>query len=120
MTVQTFVKKAVRQDKRNVFEESEEVLDLVPKELKELYLKANPLDVEINMDGNSVKLYPMDELESLQDDYSLDDDCFVFATCNSDPIFLYEGKVYTCYHGSKDSEREFMEDDFESFMEMID
>ena len=120
MTIQAFVKKAIQQDQRNVFGESEEVLDLIPEELNEFYSKANPLDVEINIDGNSVKMYPMDELKSLQEDYSLEDGCFVFATCNSDPIFVYEGKIYTCYHGSKDSEKEFMADDFDSFMEMID
>lgn len=120
MLVSEFVKKSIEQDKRNVFEECLDDFEFLPEQLIGFYKKANPVDVEVNMDGNSVKMYPAEELESLQEDYSLGKECFVFATCNSDPIFMYGEKVYTCYHGSKSSEKELIAEDFDSFLRMID
>ena len=120
MIIQEFVDKAIKQDKRNVFEIATQGFNILPGELKDFYRRANPVDVEIRMGGNSVKFYPLDELSILQDDYKLENDCFIFATCNSDPIFLKEGKVYSCYHGAKESEKEFVADSFETFLDLID
>lgn len=120
MKIQEFVFKAKKQDKRNIFEKTTKDVSNIPNVLRVFYREANPVDVEISMDGNSVKFYPLDELLLLQDDYKLNNDCFIFATCNSDPIFLKEGIVYSCYHGAKGTEKEFVADSFETFLDLID
>ncbi len=120
MTLQDFVNKAMKQDKRNVFEKTTADENTLPGALKNFYRQANPVDVEITMGGNPVKFYPLCELISLQGDYRLGNDCFVFATCNSDPIFLQEKKVYSCYHGVKGAKKEFIANSFEDFLDLIE
>lgn len=119
MLIEDFVKRSMEQDSRNIFEKSE-VEDFLPNTLKEFYQKANPVDVEITMDGNAVKFIPMDELEDSQEDYSLGDDRFIFATCNGDPIYVYVEKIYTCCHGVGTIEDELLAADFLSFLDLID
>lgn len=119
MKVEDFVKKSIEQDKRNVFEEVK-VDEFVPDILKELYQKANPVDVEITMDGNVVSFISMDELEDSQSDYSLGDARFVFASCNGDPIYVYDGKIYTCCHGTDKVDDELMADNLSMFFDLID
>lgn len=44
----------------------------------------------MTMDGNAVRFVPADELETIQSDYSMGKERFVFATCNGDPIYVYD------------------------------
>jgi hypothetical protein len=118
MCIKDFVNCAIEQDKTNVFATANNVGD-IPEELQEFYREANPLDVEISMDGNGVRFHSLNDLRELQTEYVLPDGRFIFATCNSDPIYLYRGKIYTCYHGSAEVKDELMADNFESFLEMI-
>lgn len=45
--------------------------------MKEFYQQANPVDVEVTMDGNAVRFVPADELETIQSDYSMGKERFV-------------------------------------------
>lgn len=119
MFIQDFVKRAIEQDKRNSFTETE-AKKFVPSELKEFYEKANPVDVEITMDGNAVRLIPLDELEDSQLEYSLGEKRYAFASCNGDPIYLFDGKIYTCCHGIGKVKDELMADSLSAFMDKID
>lgn len=120
MLIKDFVLKAISQDERNVFEEIESEINNLPSELETFYKYANPIDVEVSMGGNSVRFYQMDELKNLQLDYKLPKGRFVFATCNSDPIYIFNGKIYSCYHGNTNAKDEFVADDFEDFLGLID
>ena len=62
MLIDDFVRSAIKQDKRNVFEKTK-LLSTCPEVLKEFYQQANPVDVEVTMDGNAVRFVPADELE---------------------------------------------------------
>ena len=71
MLIDDFVRSAIKQDKRNVFEKTK-LLSTCPEVLKEFYQQANPVDVEVTMDGNAVRFVPADELETIQSDYSME------------------------------------------------
>jgi len=120
MTVKEFVEKAKRQDARNVFQENCKSIENLPENLKSLYMEANPIDVEVLMDGKLIHFYPMDELNALQTDYNLPMGRFVFATCNSDPIYTFEGRIYNCYHGTSIIKDELMANSLDKFLDMID
>lgn len=95
MNYSNFVRCAIQEDDRNVFRENNDVSGL-PESLTSFYGKYDPIDVEITFpDIGAVKFFPVEELVDLQTDYQLPQGCFVFATCNGDPIFVSEGKVMT-------------------------
>ena len=121
MEFKKFVEKAVKQNMRNIFEENAGKVAIAPEELLIFYKMYNPVHVEITMNGYVVRLYPADKLADLQTDYAhLGEERFVFATCNSDPIYLYKGKIYTTYHGSPLIDDELMADSFNEFLDLID
>lgn len=119
MLIDDFVRSAIKQDKRNVFEKTK-LLSTCPEVLKEFYQQANPVDVEVTMDGNAVRFVPADELETIQSDYSMGKERFVFATCNGDPIYVYDKKIYTCCHGIRKIKDELMAENFAAFLDLID
>lgn len=45
---------------------------------------------------------------------------FVFATCNGDPIYVYDKKIYTCCHGTRKIKDELMAENFAAFLDLID
>ncbi|MDD3417686.1 MAG: hypothetical protein PHY47_27475 [Lachnospiraceae bacterium] len=120
MSIDEFRKKALMQDKRNVFECCSGDISFVPIELQEFFKDCNPMDVEITMDGNAVRFYPLSDLIQLQEDYDLTDGRFVFATCNSDPIYIFKNEIYTRCHGNSKSRDEKMANSFVEFLELID
>ena len=120
MDIHEFISKAVKQDKRNIFEKFEGNIDFIPNELRSFFREADPVDVEIHIDGNPIKMYSVNEIMELQKDYELEAGSFVFATCNADPIFIFKQSIYTYPHGITNPQKELFAEDFNSFMEMID
>lgn len=118
MTIKDFVIKAIAQDDRNVFEPCN-IVDNLPKDIVEFYKKANPIDVELNFEGIIVRFFPYDELEMVQQEYSLPDSAFVFATSNGDPIYLMGGKIYIGLHGSSDNYGELFAESVEKLFDKI-
>lgn len=110
-----FVRKATSQDGRNIFKKYEGSLDAVPETLKPFYRDHNPVDVEIDTNGATIHFYPVEELTSLQSDYSYLNAQLVFATCNGDPIFINEESVYTCPHGVVSPAWEKLSDSIEQY-----
>lgn len=119
MEIQDFVLRAIEQDNRNIFIKNNRIIDCIPAGLIEFYKEADPVNVEVSMDGNPVRFYPVDDLTDLQDDYDLSGDRFVFATCNGDPIYYLNGRIYTCYHGASEIKDELMASDMCSFFDLI-
>lgn len=119
MLIEDFVERAIEQDKRNIFKAAD-LNVLVPDSIKEFYQRANPIDVEVTMDGNAVKFIPAAELRERQKEYLLGDEKFIFATCNGDPIYVYENKIYTCCHGAGRIEDELLAENFALFLDLID
>lgn len=119
MDYSEFVSKAAAQDERNKFMKYVGELGFIPSEARDFYQNFNPVDVEIGMNGSSVRLYPVSELTDLQKEYDYLHAQFVFATCNGDPIFLYQGRVYTCPHGVKAPKLEKIADSWNDFFSIF-
>lgn len=120
MNIQDFKKRAIEQDSRNLFKKYVGDVSDISKVLQQFFLESNPIDVEITMSGKPVKFYPYESLQQLQEDYSLQKNTFIFATCNSDPIYLYDSKIYTCCHEKLNSKSELIATSFEDFLSLID
>lgn len=120
MNISKFVNKAIKQDKRNTFGKGNLHIKQIPDDLQKFYKEIDPINVEVNIDGNYIHFYPENEILKLQEDYHLDDGRFVFATNNSDPIYLYRGKVYTCYHAENVHIDEFLANSFNEFLDMAE
>ena len=119
MLIEDFIKRSIEQDKRNIFQSTVSNNNL-PIPLRRFYEIANPVDVEVIMNGNAIKFIPADELEKSKSEYSLGDERFIFATCNGDPIYIYQDRVYTCYHAINKIEDELIAEKFSLFLSMID
>ena len=90
MTIEEFVKKAKEQDSRNYFEPFEGDMFNIPPDIKEFYIRANPVDVEIRTKkfGN-LHFFPLEEMEVIKKEYSfMPKDVFIFASTNGDPVFI--------------------------------
>lgn len=119
MELNDFINRAITQDKRNTFGEGNSDVS-VPSLLLEFYNKANPIDVEVNMDGNAVRFFPIEELDRIQKEYLMGKERFVFASCNGDPIYVLGDKIYKCCHGTKKIKDEFLAENLSKFYSLID
>ncbi len=119
MTIEDFVKRARMQDSRNIFEPYNGDVSNIPSEIVEFYLKANPVDVEIDTRKyGSIHFYPLEELENLKKEYSfMPQDTFIFASNNGDPIFIENSDFYITYESL--FKPELLSDSFEGFLDYI-
>lgn len=115
-----FVNIAMHQDKRNIFGEYFGNVEMIPNELKEFFKKYNPVDVEVTMDGNVIHFFPVEKLESLQEEYDLGPGNFVFSTCNGDPIFYNIQGIFSRYHWETKAKSEKLAENFGKFLNLID
>jgi hypothetical protein len=99
MTIEEFVTKAEKQDARNCFEPFFGDVSFVPEDIRDFYVLANPVDVEISTRkfGN-VRFFPIEQIEDIKNEYSfMPNDTFIFASTNGDPIFIEKTSFYiTC------------------------
>lgn len=119
MTFKDFVKKSIEQDERNVFEPSDDTLEIIPEIMKDFYKYSNPIDVEVSINDASVHFFPIDEIEELQEEYKLGKDKFVFASCNGDPVYLEKNTVSSGVFGSKGFISEVLANDIFTYLEKI-
>lgn len=119
MYYKDFVVKATALDGLNYFEPFYGNLDIVPDDIKPFYRDCNPVDVELGANGVGIRLCPADKLQELQSEYKYINALFVFATCNGDPIFINDGCVYTCVHGTPDSQHEKKAESFVDYLKSL-
>ena len=60
------------------------------------------------------------ELEKTQKLYALGKECFIFASCNDEPIYLKDNKVYTCLFGKKGIIEEVLSERLKEYLAKID
>ncbi len=116
MDFSLFVQKALAEYGRNEFGKYEGNLDIVPAEMKPFYRNFNPVCVQVEINFGDVRFCPAEDLSDLQQEYAYLNAQFIFATCNSDPIFLHDGKVYTCPHGFSKPQWEMIADSIEAYL----
>ena len=98
-----------------VWGENKEIAEWIPGDFVSLYLEYDPLDVELPYEGNSLIMVPYQKLESYLNDYELDKKSLVFATCNGDPLFINDSKIYTFAHGIEKPTWELLNESAEQF-----
>jgi hypothetical protein len=118
MRYEAFVEKAKQQDARNQFKlliHSDQYK--FPAALREFYIQANPVDVEIELsDSTSIKFFPAKDLQGIQEEYNLGPDTFVFASREGDPVFLKDDNIYTAVHGTGKWEPMILANSFDEFL----
>lgn len=114
-----FAKKAIKQDSRNRFESYNNDLSFVPAVMRDFYKNHNPADVEVKMDDNYFRFIPADKLEITQKLYALGKECFVFASCNDEPIYLKDNRVYSCLFGKTGIIEEVLSDSLKEFLDKV-
>lgn len=118
MKLEEFVKKAIKQDKRNTFSPFEGQLVNIPIDFMEFYRSYNPINVEIKTKrlGN-IWFCPLEKLNELKSEYDFyPNSVFIFATNNGDPIFMEKGKIFTSYES--DYCPEFLSNSLDHFFDM--
>lgn len=118
MKYKEFVDKACKQDSRNVFETGKNS-EKIPEELSLIYAEFDPVDVEVNIDGAIIRLVPCSEYQAVQDEYGLEGERCIFATCNGDPIFTKNGSIFTNVHGANGVPDEKLADSIEEYFDKI-
>lgn len=114
-----FVEAVQNQDKRNVFKPFLGDVSSIPEEFRKFYKNSNPIDVEIRLDNLSqIRFYSVDRLQAIKNEYGLPESAFCFATCNGDPIYYLNGKIYTEAHGG-DPRPELLASSFHDYIEFI-
>ncbi len=81
----------------------------------ELY---DPHGVEFELDIGNVFMVPYGKIKKLTEEYSYTGCDYVFALNNGEPIFVKEGKVYTCCNGTDSPRLELLADSYEDFLKL--
>ena len=118
MKYSKFVEKAIIQDKRNKFKSTKKI-EGTPNELIDFYIECNPIDVEVSIKKRIVVFFGYKQLPSNKKEYHLEEG-FVFASCNGEPIYLKDGKIYTCTFGKKGAKETKLANSFDEYLGFID
>lgn len=113
---------AMNNDQRNVFTESvSEKISFLPEGLIEFYSTFNTEDVIVTFsDLTSIKFYSIDDIREIQKEYNLPVNGYVFATYESDPIWIQKGAVYIGVHGANNiSEKKISDSMFEFITSIV-
>lgn len=119
MDYNLFIRKIVEQDKRNILHRCDRIIeDNFPKGVLDFYKNIDIVDVEIVLkDLCSIKLYNLDEIRKIQNDYDINEDYFVFATKEGDPILIKSNAVFLGVHGVDEESLTFMYNSLYEFLE---
>lgn len=115
----SFFEKLQKADPRVKYTKNDQKLSCDEFKIPEFYQALNPINVEFEFNDGVVKLEPFENLIILNEEYRyVAADC-VFATCNGDPIYVRDGKIYTCVHGSKHVVEEKIAESVEELFEKV-
>ena len=64
-------------------------------------------------------MLPYSKIAEISNEYQYLNCDYVFGLSNSDPFFVKNKRVYTCCHGSKEAEYEFVANSFEEFLNKV-
>ena len=115
MIYDEFVKGISKLDSSNKFIKSK----VTNNPYNKFYDFYDPRGVEFEFNGGVVFMIPYDKIDKVTADYHILNANYVFATCNGDQYFVKNGKVYTCCHGMKKPDLEFLAESFEDFLKNV-
>ncbi|NFO11189.1 hypothetical protein FDB29_08760 [Clostridium botulinum] len=121
MDYNSFISKVIEQDKRNILHRCDRNINYnFPNVVLDFYKNIDIVDVEIVLkDLCSIKLYNLDEIGNIQEDYNVVNDSFVFATKEGDPIIIKNSGIYLGLHGITGVNETLIYKDFNDFIESI-
>lgn len=119
MDYQAFFRKLKMEDPRIEYEESDKGLSCGRLKIPQFYKTINPINVEFEFNDGIIRLEPFERLPDLNKGYAYTGADCVFATCNGDPVYLKNEKLYTCTHGSKRVIEEEIASSVDSLFETI-
>ena len=104
---------------KSIFSQSKYGEIINNKKAPDLYKYYDLVKVCVPFDDLYVCFVPAEKIEKINNEYSYLNVDFVFATSDGDPVFLDNGKVYTCPHGTSNPKKELLANSFEDFIEKI-
>jgi hypothetical protein len=115
MIYDEFVDKLSQLDDSNCFVKSE-VKNNPYNKFYDLY---DPRGVEFEYNSCNIFMIPYEKISIVTKEYDIIKADYVFAISDGDPYFVKNKKVYTCCHGTKNPDLEFVANSFEDFMRNI-
>ena len=85
--------------------------------IPDFYKFVNPINVEFEYGEGIVRIASYEELPMLKKNYEYVKSGCVFATCNGEPVYLNNNKVYTCVCGKNRMIEEKLAESLELFFE---
>ena len=120
MDYRQFITTVMAQDERNIFSISLGSWEGLPKAIQPFFNEFSPDDVEVILnDMTSIKLFPLSELYSLQEEYKPAKGLYVFATHEGDPIACRGEEIVTWSHGSHYISIEKLADSIDAWISMV-
>lgn len=114
-----FFEKLKMEDARIEYREVHNVLEYGNLKIPQFYEEIDPVNVEFELNDGIVRLEPFGGLPILNEHHGyVKADC-VFASCNGDPIYVKNNKVYSCIHGSKRIIEEEIAESVDALFEMV-
>ncbi len=111
----SFFNKLKDVDSRTEFRMVENSKILDGKNIPAFYSVINPINVEFEYNDGIIRLEPIENFDNLMKEYDyVQTDC-IFASCNGEPIYLKDKKVFTCIRGSK----RIIEEEIASSVDML-
>ncbi len=101
MDYHSFFQKLKAEDPRIEYTEACKELKCEELKIPQFYKTIDPINVEFEFNDGIVRLEPFEGLLVLNEQYRYAEADCVFAICNGDPIYIKNGRVYTCTHGSR-------------------
>ena len=120
MDYYSFFEKLQKADSRVKFARVDKNLKCEDLVIPKFYQVVNPINVEFGFNDGVIKLEPFEGLLILNKEYQYVTAECVFATCNGDPIYTRDGKIYTCVHGAKHIVEEEIASSMEELFEHVE
>ena len=114
-----FFEKLKKNDYRVEYKLVTESHKCVDVEMPEYYKKVNPINVEFEYNDGIIRLVPYEDLIPIRKAYSYIERGCIFATCNGEPLYVRDNKVFTCICGKNKIIEEEIATSVESFFEKI-
>lgn len=119
MDYHSFFERLKTEDPRIEYREVHNESGYKKMKVPQFYKIINPVNVEFEFNDGIIRLEPFEGLPVLKEQYDyVGADC-VFATCNGDPIYVKNEKVYTCIHGAKCVIEEKIAESVDSLFETV-
>lgn len=119
MDYHSFFEKLKAKDPRIEYMETYKEPECRKLDIPQFYKTIDPVNVEFEFNDGIVKLEPIKNLMDLNKQYRYAEADCVFATCNGDPIYVKNKKIFTCTHGSERIIEEQIAASMDSFFEMV-